>query len=289
MAEIPALLSPFITFLFCGFSFGLSWQVTRVFHLAWGATFLLSAYTAYWMFAGMGGSILYVLPAVMIVGGAVNYVIERFLYNGIRQRGGRQQDLVIAGLGILICVQGIASVWFGPQLRLIPENKNPIDFGSFTYALPVLVAVAVGFAVWLATRFDRKSSRFFILPVAVGENSLLCDVLGVSSEVVRRRFMGLSGVFCGLTGSLVVIQSGVQPEQGFRFVLLASLSMFLGGVSRPIGWVVGALIVAGLQTSALYFLPAQLVDLIIFAGVLCVLLIKRDGVVSSTRRQDANL
>jgi branched-chain amino acid transport system permease protein len=131
-------------YLLFGISWGLIFAVTRTFHFAHGATFVVAAYFTYlfqqWrlplIFAARGG-----ICAAVLFGIA----IERILYRYLRRAFATPLVIFIAALGTLITVENLIAMGFGTDAKPLegfPVKVIKIGLVGFNNLNVVMVITA---------------------------------------------------------------------------------------------------------------------------------------------------
>ena len=192
-----------------------------------------------------------VIPAVFVLGvviGCVNGAVVSWL----------KVPSIIATLGTLLSVKGIAMLWSGGSpTGSLPDNLRM--FGRFAWrsvpvtgSLPLAVlvlAVAVAVMGWLlhGTNFGR-------LVLMIGDNPKAADLAGVAVRRLRLMAFVISALSAVTAGILLGGFSGVSVDVGTGFELQAISAAviggvaLLGGVASMVGAVAGALTLYALFT-----------------------------------------
>ncbi len=201
------------------------------------------------------------LYGIGLVVGLINGAVVAFL----------RTPSIIATLGMLLSVNGVAMMWSGGSPRgYLPENFRV--FGRFVFhdvpvvrifpiAIVVLVVVC-GLAWWglHATVFGR---RVF----AVGDNARAAELSGVRVDFVRLGVFVISALSAVTAGILLGGFGGVSVDVGLGFELQAIAACVVGGVQLMggrgtlVGAVAGALTLTALfALLTLLGLPQPLKD-----------------------------
>ena len=201
------------------------------------------------------------LYGIGLVVGLINGAVVAFL----------RTPSIIATLGMLLSVNGVAMMWSGGSPRgYLPENFRM--FGRFVFhdvpvvrifpiAIVVLVVVC-GLAWWglHATVFGR---RVF----AVGDNARAAELSGVRVDFVRLGVFVISALSAVTAGILLGGFGGVSVDVGHGFELQAIAACVVGGVQLMggrgtlVGAVAGALTLTALfALLTLLGLPQPLKD-----------------------------
>ena len=220
----------------------LTYATSGVFNFAHGAVAMFATFLFYTLRVDVGLPTA-VAAAVAVLGFAplLGIVIDRLLLR--RLEGSPTSTFVVASLGLLVALQGLAVVVYGAEERTVA----PI-FPTGTYRLPgvfvgidqtIVVAIAVVAGIGLAA-FFRKTHLGLQMRAVVGDRNLT-ELVGADSSMVTTfswmlgcAFAALSGIlfapFVGLDSllfTLLVVQVfGAAIIGGLRSVSLAGIGAF---------------------------------------------------------------
>jgi branched-chain amino acid transport system permease protein/neutral amino acid transport system permease protein len=249
----------------------LEYAVSRVANLAHGELLTIGAYAAYVVMHNVGSVPLAALAAAVVggLGGvAMNLgVIERF--------SGRQPiTVVIATLGVSLVVQNICTIIFGGANVGFTINQGaPVHLGPFQLTpadmlvtLSAIILATVLFLLLQRTKFG-KSLR------AVSENRELAKASGIPAQTIVTATWGIAGVIAGFAGFILAESIGTfNSALGFNYLLLTLTAAVAGGLGRPYGAMIGALVVGLiLQLAGAYSDPSYEVAFAIAVLVILIL------------------
>ena len=224
-----------------------------------------------WPFSIPGTNFLPIIwVMVILVVGIVSYIIGKL---SLRTRG---VYFIMITLAFAQMLYYFAISWptYGGEdgLPLYVRNKfpgintqNPLEFFLLCFVLLVL-----GLTVfWLI-----KRSSFGLALMATKENAERVESLGIDTKKVKIMAFVLSSVITGIAGSLYADLNRFVSPQMFSWHLSGEIIVFviLGGVSRIIGPVVGAILfvlieyfIGGLTTHWQIFLGCLLVGVVLYS------------------------
>ena len=184
-----------------------------------------------------------------------------------------------AGLPPIIVTLAASFLWAGVTLIVLPqpggfvpaELVRAYNLGWHGVALPAVV-IAVAFALWKLAR----TTRFGLALYAVGGNEHGAYASGINTRRVKILAYGFAGLFTGLAGVGLAVQTGSgDPTIGAPYTLnsiavavLAGISFF-GGVGRMRATLLGALFL-GLLSNLLLFTGISTFYQLILQGVVLV-------------------
>jgi sulfate-transporting ATPase len=229
-----------------------------VLNFAYGAIGIAAAYVQWelnanhgvpWGVAALAG-----VAFAALVGATIHLVIMRRLNHSaplIR---------VVATLGVLVLIEGIATIKYGATSQavssVLPQHVLRIagDITTTTdrvYLLAISAALTV--ALWAAYRF----TRFGLATTAVAENERAAATLGWSSDLVATANWALG---CALAGAAAILLAPITAlsVQGIPNLLLVTLAAALIGNFRsfPLTFV-GGLAIGVMETVLSYYSNAK--------------------------------
>jgi ribose transport system permease protein len=184
-----------------------------------------------------------------------------------------------AGLPPIIVTLAASFLWTGVTLIVLPQPGGHVPAGLVSaynlgwggIALPAL-AIIVALALWKLVR----TTRFGLALYAVGGNEHGAYASGIDTRRIKILAYGFAGLFTGLAGIGLAIQTGSgDPNIGAPYTLnsiavavLGGISFF-GGVGRMRATLLGALLL-GLLTNLLLFTGISTFYQLILQGVVLV-------------------
>ena len=281
--------------------------ILKLLNFAHGDVYMIGAFIGYGILSALGGPLspsISVAPlialmflAAMLGSGVLGVVIERFAYRPLRQAP--RLAPLISALGVSFFLQNSALLLFGAEFRdydafdlggnpnaLLPE-PGPLFRTAFTVedvTVPLIrvlvVAMTVGLMVALtllvartrigkamrATAFDREAAA----------------MMGIDTDRVIASTFFIGSVLAGAAG----VMFGLLYGQIFHFMgFLAGLKGFtaavVGGIGSIPGAMLGGLVIGLGESYAQGYAGGQWADLIVFASLVFVLLVRPSGILGT--------
>ena len=230
--------------------------VMGLINLAHGSLYMVGAFAAAAV-AGATGSFLLgliaALAAAALAGALVEVVVIRRLY------AADHLDQVLATFAlILIFSEGTRWIFgsFPLFLDIPPWLSGPVELpGGILYPAYRLALIGVGLAVaaglWWLTRRTRLGLR-----IRAGENDReMIAALGVNIGRLYTAVFALGAALAGLAGALVGAIQSVQVGMGEPVLILAFVTIVIGGIGSIRGAFVAAILVGLTGTLGSVFLP----------------------------------
>jgi branched-subunit amino acid ABC-type transport system permease component len=254
----------------------LSFSVLRFANYAIGSYLTCGAYVVYignvvlgmplWLAAG-AGAILFACFAI---------VIDWLAYRPLRDRSG--VTLLVASMGVSIALENAVRFFSGNSPRAYDiAVARPIRFGEVRVnheQLTILVTVICSLAaVWIIFRFTRLGRMMR----AVADNPDLAAARGIKRSRVVAFVWFITGVLTALSGVLIGLDTNIEPQMGWTYVLPVFTAAILGGIANPMAAVAGAVILGVAEEAATLIMPIHYRMVVTFLVMAALLLVRPWG------------
>lgn len=259
----------------------LIWRAARMINFAQGAMALVATYVAFAATAATG-SYWIGLATGLLAGAATGWGVERGVMRFVPH--GRPLTGVIVAIGLVMVLQAVLGILFGPQFRPMrtPFDDSPITIGGVPllspYDLFVLITALVVMAA-LALLFTRTSLGLQLRAAAFAPE--VSRVLGV--RVTRMVTIGwvLSSVVAALAALLLVpTELGLNPHATDMLFVYAFAVAVVGGLDSPAGALLGGLTVGVAMTLVTGYLGSTAAPIGVLVLLVAVLLVRPGGIFS---------
>lgn len=198
----------------------------------------------------------------------------------------RQYYFTFASIGLMTILNGIFMNWQEVTggaigLKNVPTfmlfGRKAVTEQSKFY---VVFAVCIAATVLIAFLFRSSLGRSFM---AVRDNEMTADSMGINSLLTKSVAFGISGALCGAAGALYASLSGYLSYQVFTYSqsTIYLIMIMIGGTVSPVGAIIGTLIITLLQES---FRSLQdYMQLIYGVGVIILMIFQPEGILGGGR------
>jgi branched-chain amino acid transport system permease protein len=253
-------------------------SVMRVVNLAHGNFYMAGAYIFLVCFERLGLHYGIALLLAMLFVGAMGMVVEAKLY---RRLGGRIEPSIICMCGVLLALEGIATLIFGPDIRGIPPmlkgtatvGRTVVSMGRVAVAATALVVITILFCFLKYSKLG-KSVR------ATAQDREAASLMGVNVNVISSLSMGIGTAMAAIAGVQITAVYSLSPFVGIPALCTSILIITLGGMGSIIGAFMAAFIIGFSDSFGASFI-GRYHHLISFGTVMLILLFRPLGLMGT--------
>jgi branched-chain amino acid transport system permease protein len=202
------------------------------------------------------GFLLALLLAALVVA-AFSVGLDRLVYRPLRRRKSGIVIFAAASIGIAFTIRSVLLMVWGPEPRtyvsgIVPKNDYPLDISLktnevFTFLVALCLTALVYFLLF-RTKLGKAMRAY-------ADNPDLSLVSGINTDRIVTWTWVIGGALMAIAGVLLGLQANLKPELGFQLLLPLFAAAILGGLGKPQGAFIGALVVGVSQETAIAFGP----------------------------------
>jgi branched-subunit amino acid ABC-type transport system permease component len=223
----------------------LVWGIMDVVNMAHGEFVLFGAYLTFVLFSQRGAegglspllSLLVVIPVGLVLG----TLIYRLLLQRVVGRPALTTLLLTFGLSILF--NNVLLNWFSPDVRIVRWAQGSLVVGGVALpwtrliAFTLVMLVSLGLFFFLQRSYPGKAIR------AVMQDAEAAGALGIDTQRVLTTAFAVGTMLAMVAGVLVSVALSFSPANGVQFSVTSFVICVVGGLGRPLGAMLGGLIV----------------------------------------------
>jgi branched-chain amino acid transport system permease protein len=253
---------------------GLVWGVLNIVNLAHGAFIMLGGYAVYFLFTLAGIDPFLALPIAMVGMFCFGYLLQKFVLNLIVRSALLNTLLITFGFDVVFVY--MAQLLFTADFRTINPtySGSSVDLAGVTIpystAGAFLVAVLLAGALYLFLDQTRTGRAIR----ATAQNLTAARLYGVNPRRIYSLTFGLGAALAGAAGGLYGVVSQITPYIGITLTAKSFVIAILGGLDKPLGVIVGGLVLGIAEAMTDLYLGSTFKDIISF-GLLVIILVAR--------------
>ena len=266
--------SVILALLALGFNltFGISW----VANFAYGALYILSAYTAWMLLTWLKIPLLISIILAVLFTSFIGGLIYRFILLRVR---GMPISEVIASFGIgLAILEFFRFLGFvGSEYTLPVFIDGSVSLGETYIDIQRLLIVGIGVVLviflWLFTHYTKTGLAF--RGMAQEERTAL--VLGINSDKMATFSLAFGSGLAGVAAITILPLGQVAIEGGYSALLNALAVCIVGGLGSTGGVLVASVLIGFAQTFTATYIGSHWMMIVSLVAILVILVVKPSG------------
>ena len=283
-------MTAFVQQLIYGTSYGMNLAVAaaglalifgvyRVINLAHGQLIMLGGFACYVVATQLGTHFFVGFFAAMLVMGLLGVVLETSVFRFLQARP--LTDQLLASLGVYMILGTVAlRIWGDFEAR-------PVDMPGENWALQLgpdiridgarIVTIAITLALFAALYYVVYRTHLGRTMRATAQGEETAALMGIRKRRVAAIVFFLGGALGGAAGAMLGGLFNVRPDMGFQPLLMALIIIVFGGMGSLGGAIIAGLILGILYNLTVFYVGSKLGDLVPFAVLLVILMIRPQG------------
>ena len=272
-------------YLLFGLGMSLAWGTIGVLNFAHGSIFMFAAFSAHLLVQQTPLPMPAMVAVGMVVGAVLSLLVQVLAFEPIQRRASDPHEaelqVLVGGIGIAIVPLAIAqratlSAPFGFSGSTFQVVSWDLGVVRVTNVAVVAIVAALGLAALIG--WWLRAARPGLALRAIGVDAEVASMMGVDRRRLALLTMAVAGGLAGLAGVLLTYYLGsIAPETGDAFLLKAFAAIILGGVGSIAGVVIGAVVLAGIETLVLVTTSGTWAPAIAFGVIFLMLLVRPNG------------
>ena len=256
--------------------------VLDMLNLAHQAVFMLCAFVALSLVAGLHLHILLAFPVAVVVAGMLGLLIERIAFRPLRRRANSNISGLISSLALATLFESIALGVWGPEVSRFPFGTIParqLRIGGAVVQELQLVIICVSILMMVALTVLLRKTPLGRQIRAVAESGLAARVLGVHVDRVVAASFFISSALGGAAGVLFGLAfNSISPDVGRSVELKGLAVIIVGGMGSMPGAVAAGFALGLLEVFTVARFGSSYRDAVSFAALFLVLIARPRGI-----------
>lgn len=249
--------------------------VIEVVWICYAELIMVSMYAIWWLFKVVGVPLPVAMAGGLIFGGAVGYVLHRFIIRPVLSAEPINQLLVTGG--VLFFLQAAATVVFGIEYKNIGVNLPSLNLGEISLSWSRIIGFIVSIAAIAATYLFLTRTFLGTAIRAISQDRQVMPLIGVNAEKIYLMTSAAGGAMAALAACLLVLQYDLHPAVGLTFGPILFVICVLGGLGNLIGGFIAAFILAQIISIGGYFLQGEWGYVIAFGFFIVAMFVRPQG------------
>jgi branched-chain amino acid transport system permease protein len=262
-----------------GIGFALIFGVLGLVHFAHGEVYMLGAFIGFLLITHLHLGVVLSLLIAILGAALIGIIVEAIGFRPLR----RAPDVapMVFTLGLSVVLQNLAILIWGGDTKAMPDvlDAKVLPFFGAQVSMAQVLVFSVSLALMLGLQLILYRSKMGKAIRATAQNKDAAALMGVNIDRVISATFALGSGLGGAAGVLVgIYYNAFYPTMGFMAGLKAFTATVLGGMTSVPGAVLGGLVLGIAENLGVAYISSGYRDLIAFAILILVLLIKPSGI-----------
>lgn len=220
---------------------------------------------------------------VAVLAGTQGVIAYSAVVRPVQNRGPLTALVVTFGLGLIL--HGTVVYLWGSEPRGFPAPvTGPVlTLGAVSISRSGLLALAVALIVMLLMWLVIQHTRAGIALRATYQNVNTAKLMGIRTGRIYASVWAVSGVLGGIAAMLLAPLVFLSPYLLNQLLLVAFAAIVIGGLSSPLGAVIGGLVLGVVQALISTYVSNQYQSSVLFLILLLTLTLRPQGLFGSRR------
>jgi len=262
--------------------------VMGLINFAHGEIYMIGAYIGLFLIGRL--NFLPALVGSMLFCSILGLVIEKIAYRPLRYAP--RLSCLITALGVSITLQAAMLLLMGPAPRSYSSltffEENFITFMDVRVSYLQILILLISLILMYGLQYFIKKTKTGKAMRAVSQDKITAKLMGINIDNIISITFAIGSALGGAAGVLVgIYYSNIFPYMGAVPGIKAFAAAILGGIGIIPGAMLGGIILGITEIFVVAFLSSSYRDVIAFALLVIVLLIKPTGILG--KREDIKL
>jgi branched-chain amino acid transport system permease protein len=203
-------------------------------------------------------------------------------------RNGSQLSPALITIGFSIISQAVVLLLVGADTKPFPYaiGVYKINIGTTVISGIEIIVISFTLVLMMALQLFIRKTRWGLALRATSMHFDGANLMGVNTNKIVALAFGLASALAGAAGLLVGAYYGAfYPQMGVSISLKALAAATLGGIGSVSGAMIGSLLLGLIESMTVAYVSASYRDVIAFAILITVLLIRPSGLVGRVEEE----
>jgi branched-subunit amino acid ABC-type transport system permease component len=265
-------------------SVGLTLQfgVTNYVNFAYGDFLTLGAYFTWTFNTSFGWNFWLALAMGSLCVGVVALVVSQVILEPFVRKGGPLLIILVVTFGLsLILANSILAIWGADYKEFNVPLETPVSIGPMILTGDQLGIIGLSIGVMIVIHLALTRTKLGKAMRAMSDDKSLASVSGIPARQMTALVWLVSGILAGLGGGVLALNVATfDSSVGVTFLFVIFAAVILGGIGKPYGAMLGALIIGLAVEISSVWIPSQYKLDVAFVILVLVLLIRPQGLLS---------
>lgn len=270
-----------------GIGLSVIFKGTRIINAMQGEFAVVGALVTVFAMKAAGLPYAAAIAAGVLAGALSGALIDLAFVRPMMRRGASEESFLLLTIGLAFALSAAALYFGGRDSHLLPGfgGERVIDILEATLPVHAAWLIAVGAAVVLALRLFYTRTLLGLAMTAASNDADGATTTGIYVGRMRSLTFLLGGAVGAVAGILVTPLIAMNYQMGIGLTLKGFAAAILGGLTNPLGAVLGGLVLGLAESLAVVAFPSGYRDVVALSILVAIMIVLPNGLLGRAGRK----
>ncbi|MGE5601730.1 MAG: branched-chain amino acid ABC transporter permease [Nitrososphaerales archaeon] len=265
------------TYALAAIGYSMVYGALKFINFAHGSVAMVGAYFTFGLAIGLGLPLVAAIPLSMVLTALLGVLIERAAYRPLR--GAPKLAPLTTAIAVSFVLDALVMIVAGADIKTfnLPAQRG-IEIGP-VFITPVQLAIIATSLILMALVYVLLNKTKLGKAIrAVADDGNLAEASGMNSNTIISAVFAIGSALAAVAGTLIGLDSNLQPTMGFNITVKAFAAVVLGGLGSVPGAIAGGFLIGIAENLGVWFIPPVWKDTIAYGILIVMLFFKPSGI-----------
>ena len=261
--------------------------IAKMLNFAHGDVIMIGGFATFTIFTTMGQSVWLAILVAVVVCTVLGVTIEKLAYKPLRSA--TPLAVLITAIGMSYFLQNLALLIFGSDSKSFQSIVSIPTFKigeSVTITGETIVVITVTVVIMIGLTLFINKTKAGQAMLAVSEDKGAAQLMGINVNGTISLTFAIGSALAAIAGMLLCSQYPLlSPYTGQMPGIKAFIAAVFGGIGSIPGAMLGGVLLGVIENLGKAYISSQLSDVIAFAVLIIVLLVKPSGLLGKAVKE----
>lgn len=270
-----------------GIGLAVVFKGTRIINAVQGEFAVVGAMVAFLLLHGIGAPYVVAILAGILAGAATGALVDLLFVRPMARRGAGEESYLLLTIGLAFAISAAVLYFAGRDPQLLPSlgQDDVVEiFGAYLRD-HALWLVGVTVAVVIALRLFYSRTLVGLAMAAASMDPDGAATTGIDVGRMRTLTFLMGGALGAVAGILLAPLVAVGYQSGIALTLKGFAAAIIGGLTNPLGALLGGLVMGLLESLAVVGFPSGYKDVVALGVLIVVMIVMPNGLLGHAGRK----
>ena len=276
------------TYALAAIGYSMVYGALKFINFAHGSVAMVGAYFTYGLAIGMGLPLVAAIPLSMILTALLGVLIERGAYRPLR--GAPKLAPLTTAIAVSFVLDALVMIVAGADIKTfnLPAQRG-YEIGPIFITPVQLVIIATSLVLMAFVYVLLNMTKLGKAIRAVADDGNLAEASGINANYVISAVFAIGSALAAVAGTLIGLDTNLQPTMGFNITVKAFAAVVLGGLGSVPGAIAGGFLIGIAENLGVWFIPPVWKDTIAYGILILMLFFKPSGLFGKKEETQATV